>query len=137
MHEKAAVWIDHSQAVIVFTDAGKISTETIESSLEPHTRYQDSTGYQRSDGPHAGAGEKKYEQRFRQHLNRYMDDVIDHLGPFRNLLILGPGEAKLELRDRLNRKSKSRKRIVDLEPCGQLSDARIVATVKEFYRLDN
>ncbi len=39
MHENAAVWIDHSQAVIVFTDAGKISTETIESSLEPHTRY--------------------------------------------------------------------------------------------------
>ncbi len=76
MHETTAVWIDHSQAVIVFADAGKFSTETIESSLEPHTRYQDSTGYLRSDGPHAGAGEKKYERRFRQHLNRYMDDVI-------------------------------------------------------------
>ncbi|MBK6315021.1 MAG: hypothetical protein IPF53_12080 [Blastocatellia bacterium] len=136
MHENAAVWIDHSQAVIVFTDAGKISTETIESSLEPHTRYQDSTGYPRPDGPHAGAGEKKYERRFRQHVSRYMDDVIDHLGAFRNLLILGPGEAKLELRDRLSRKSKSLRRIVDLEPCDQLSEGKIVAMVKEHYGID-
>lgn len=133
MHDRAGVWIDHSQAVIVFADAGRMSTDLVESYIEPHSRYQDSTGYPRADGPHAGSGEKKYEQRYRAHVRRYMDEVIDHLGPFHNLIIFGPGEAKLELRERLARRSRAKNRVVDVEPCERLSEAKVVDRVREYY----
>ena len=50
-----------------------------------------------------GGGEKKYEERHDQHLDRYYDEVISQLGQPEALLIFGPGEAKLQLKERLSR----------------------------------
>jgi hypothetical protein len=52
------------------------------------------------------------------------------------LLIFGPGEAKLELKDRLSRSKALSERIVDIETADKLTDPKIVARVKEHFRID-
>ena len=90
-------------------------------------------GYPTPDGPQDGRGEKKYEERYGQHLDRYYDDVISQLGQPESLLIFGPGEAKLQLRERLSRSKSLSERVEEIETTDKLTDAQIVAKVSEHF----
>jgi hypothetical protein len=89
MSHKVGIWIDHKKAVIVSVSGDRVTAKTLESDVGPHTRYS---------GPEDGGGEKKYEERHGQHLDRYYDEVISQLGQPEAVLILGPGEAKCNSR---------------------------------------
>ena len=52
------------------------------------------------------------------------------------VLIFGPGEAKLELKERLSRSAALAERIVGIETTDKLTDPQIVAKVKEHYGID-
>ena len=127
MKHGVGIWIDHKKAVIVSASEGRITTRTMESGVEAHPRY---------GGQQDGGGEKKYEERHGQQLDRYYDEVIDQLGQPEGLLIFGPGEAKLELKERLSRSRTSSERPVDVETADKLTDPQIVAKVKEHFEID-
>jgi len=127
MNHKVGIWIDHKKAVIVSASGDRVTAETLESDVGPHTRYS---------GPQEGGGEKKYGDRHRQHLDRYYDEVIGHLGQPEAVLIFGPGEAKLQLKERLSRSETLAKRIVGIETTDKLTDPRIVARVKGHFGID-
>ena len=135
MDNKAGIWIDHRKAVIVFVSGGQVTATTVESDVGAHARYSGRAGYPTPDGPQAGGGEKKYEERYGQHLDRYYDDVIKQLGQPESVLIFGPGEAKLELKERLSRSKSLFERVEEIETTDKLTDAQIVAKVKEHYGL--
>jgi hypothetical protein len=113
--------------VIVFASADHVTAKTLESDVGSHGRYS---------GPPDGGGEKKYEDRHGQRLDRYYDEVISHLGQPDALLIFGPGEAKLQLKERLSRSKALAERIVGIETTDKLTDPQIVAKVKEHYGID-
>src|SRR6185436_16691247 len=94
MSQDVGVWIDHKKAVIVSIAAGEVTTRTLESDVGSHPHYS---------GAQEGGGEKKYEERHNQDLARYFDDVIGQLGKPDAVLLFGPGEAKLQLKERLGR----------------------------------
>ena len=124
MSHEVGIWIDHKKAVVVTISAGHVSTKTLMSDVGPHTRYS---------GSQEGGGEKKYEERHSQVLDRYYDDVISQVGEPDALLLFGPGEAKLQLKDRFGRSKMLSERIVAVESADQLTDPQIVAKVKEHY----
>jgi len=126
MSQHVGIWIDHSRAVIASSSAGQVTTRTLKSDVEGHPHYA---------GQQDGGGEKKYEERHRAHLDRYYDDVIDQLGTPDALLILGPGEAKLELQERLRRSKTLAALPVSVEAADKLTDAQIVAKVKHHFQL--
>ena len=127
MNHKVGVWIDHKRAVIVSLAAGRVTSDTLESGVAAHPHYS---------GQQDGGGEKKYEERHGQHLDRYYDEVIGRLGQPDGLLILGPGEAKLELKERLSRSRAPSGPTIDIETADKLTDPQIVAKVKEHFRIE-
>ena len=127
MNRHVGIWIDHARAVIVSASDGRVTTDTLESGVEGHPRYA---------GQQDGGGEKKYEERFAQHLDRYYDEVISRLGQPEALLILGPGEAKLELKARIGRSKPLSERPVDIETSDKLTDPQLVARVKTHFGID-
>jgi hypothetical protein len=52
------------------------------------------------------------------------------------VLLFGPGEAKLQLKERLSRSKALAERIVGIETTDKLTDPQIVAKVKEHYGID-
>ena len=124
MNRMAGVWIDHKKAVIVSASEGHVTTKTVDSDVAAHPHF---------GGQQDGGGEKKYEERHRQRLDRYYDEVIAHLGEPEALLIFGPGEAKLELKERLGRSGGPSQPDVEIETADKLTDAQIVAKVKEHF----
>lgn len=123
MSQDVGVWIDHKRAVIVSIAAGQVTTRTLESDVGGHPRY---SGFQ-------SGGEKKYEERHNQDLDRYYDDVIGQLGKPDALLLFGPGEAKLQLKERLGHSRELPESVVAVESTDKLTDPQIVAKVKEHY----
>ena len=119
MNDKVGIWIDHKKAVIVSTSADRVTTKILGSEVGPHARFSDRAGYPTSDGPKDGRGEKKYEERYGQQLDRYYDEVISLLGQPEAILIFGPGEAKLQLKERLSRSKALSEHIVGIETNGQ------------------
>ena len=124
MSTNVGVWIDHKKAVIVFIAAGEVTTRTLTSDIGAHPHYS---------GSQEGGGEKKYEQRHNQDLDRYYDDVIGQLGKPDALLLFGPGKAKLQLRERLGRSNVLSESTVAVETADKLTDPQIVAKVKGHY----
>jgi hypothetical protein len=127
MNDKVGIWIDHKRAVIVFVSAGRVTTQTLESEVGSHPRYSSQQD---------GRGERKYEERHKERLDQYYNEVISQLGQPEALLIFGPGEAKLELKERLSRSKTLSGRTVDIETADKLTDPQIVAKVKEHFRID-
>jgi hypothetical protein len=136
MNDKTGVWIDHRKAVIVSASADRVTAKTLESNVGPHSRYSGRAGSPMPEGPQDEGGEKKYEERYAERLDRYYDEVISQLGRPEALLILGPGEAKLQLKERLQRSKALSECVVNIETTDKLTDAQIVAKVKEHYGIE-
>ena len=127
MSHDVGVWIDHKKAVVVSISAGQVTTKTLESDVEPHPHYS---------GSQESGGEKKYEERHNLRLDHYYDEVISQLGQPDALLLFGPGEAKLQLKERLSRSKALLDRLVGIETTDKMTDPQIIAKVKEHYGID-
>ena len=127
MKHKVGIWIDRKKAVIVSASSDRVTAKTLESDVGSHPRYS---------GPQDAGGEKNYEERHGQHLDQYYDEVISQLGQPEAVLIFGPGEAKLQLKERLSRSRAVSEHIVGIETTDKLTDPQIVAKVKEHFGID-
>jgi len=85
--------------------------------------------------PHGQSGMSVRADNARQreltgHLNSYYDEVISSLRNAEAILIMGPGEAKGELKKRIERNNLNG-RIVDVETVDKMTDPQIVAKARE------
>ena len=143
MNPKVGIWIDHEKAVIVTASLEGVTVKTLESEAGPHARYSARSAYPNADGPQtatgeekSGRGEKKYGNRYNEQLQRYYDKVIRQIGHPLALFIFGPGEAKLQLQERLGHSKVLSEHLVDVDTTDKLTDPQIVAKVKEHYGVD-
>lgn len=131
MAMQIGVWIDHSSARIV--EAGKDALTVVPSDVPAHTRFTGGGGYPGGQSSQRGGSERRSEERNRNALDRYLDRVIAALGHAEAVLILGPGEAKQQLADRLERASRRPTPALTLETTDKLTDAQIVAKVTTHF----
>jgi hypothetical protein len=136
MKREAGVWIDHRKAVIV-SIAGEVETmEVIRSDVERHDRPSGGSRGSRSKtryGPQDVLAQDKGERRFAGHLSGYYDTVISCIRDADSILICGPGEAKGELKKRLEREERGG-RIVGIETVDKMTDRQIAAKVRLRFR---
>ena len=124
MKKRAGLWIDHRKAVIVIvTDEGEEIKE-IASNIEKHIRF---TGWTASE---VGSTEDMRDREFGNHLNSYYDRVIAVLRDADSIQIFGPGEAKGELRKRLEHEG-VKGHVLAVETADKMTDRQIAAKVRE------
>ena len=132
MRTRAGLWIDHKKAIVVaVTDKGE-EIALVVSKVERHPQRS-------GDSPRAGRYEsqKVPADDIRQrvltgHLNIYYEAVIACLRDAEFILIFGPGEAKGELKKRLE-KSKLGGRIAGVETVERMTDRQIAAKVRQYF----
>lgn len=113
------VWIDQAKAVLAVPGGG---VTTIHSHVDAHPHWA---------GAQDGGGEKRFEARHAEQMNRFFDEVIGHLGAAQSLFLFGPGEAKFGLRNRLEHVKALEHVKVRVEPSDRITDAQIAAKVRE------
>ncbi len=132
---RGGIWIDHRKAVIVgLTEHGAL-TEEIQSNVQKHAQRG-------GDSPLKGAFEARQvpaddrrQYALTGELNGYYDAVIAAIGAFGRVLILGPGEAKLELHARLMHRNLG-DRIAAVETEDKMSAPQIVAKVRSYFGVE-
>ena len=129
----AGLWIDHRKSVISrISDKGE-ETRVIESNVEKHAGRTDgvrsTTPYESQKVP----ADDIREREFTAHLHTYYDEVIGAIKDAESILIFGPGEAKGELKSRLERDHLGA-RIVAVETVDKMTDHQIAAKVREYYQ---
>jgi stalled ribosome rescue protein Dom34 len=128
MKTQAGLWIDHRKAVIVIDSGDGEVSKVIESNVERHVRYSGGTGG--SHGSREGTGEDTRERHFEGQLKSYYDEVIESIRDAETILIFGPGEAKGELKARLEHDGLGA-RITGVETADKMTDRQIAAKVRE------
>jgi hypothetical protein len=132
MKTKVGLWIDHRKAVIVVvTDKGE-ETKLIISRVEKQLRR---SGGSPLKGPHKAQqvpADDSREREFTGHLNIYYDAVIACIRDAEAILIFGPGEAKGELKKRLESRKLSG-RIIGIETVDKMTDRQIAAKVRQRF----
>ena len=122
MKSAVGLWIDHKKAVIVLLTGATEEIKQISAELNKPNNHSGST--MRADD---------LEQReLTQHLNKYYDEVITALQKAEAVLLMGPGEAKGELKKRLEKTHPNSSEIV-VETTDKLTDPQIVAKVREHF----
>jgi hypothetical protein len=129
----AGLWIDHRKSVIAtISDKGE-KTWVIESNVEKHAGRTDgvrsTTPYEAQKVP----ADDSRERDFTGHLHVYYDEVIGAIKHADSILIFGPGEAKGELKGRLERDHLGA-RIVAVETVDKMTDHQIAAKVREYFQ---
>jgi hypothetical protein len=101
MKTNMGLWIDHRKAVIVAVSGKGEETSVIESNAEKQPGRFDgersTTPYESQKVPADGRQDIKFADK----LNIYYDEVISVLRDAESILLFGPGEAKGELKKRL------------------------------------
>ena len=124
MRRKVGLWIDHKKAVIFSLSDEGAEIKRITSELEKDVRF--------SGGVHKESAEKHKDNRLTVYLNKYYDEVLSYIRNAESILIFGPGEAKVELKKRLE-SMKLHKRIVGFKTVDKMTDNQIVAKVRQRF----
>jgi hypothetical protein len=132
MKKRVGLWIDHKKAIVVaLTDKGE-ETGLVISQAEKQPRR---SGASRSAGPFESqrvAADDIRQRVLTGHLNLYYDAVIACIRDAGAILIFGPGEAKGELKKRLERDGLGG-RIAAVETVDKLTDRQIAAKVRTYF----
>ena len=125
------LWIDHRKAVIAIVSAEGEETMEIRSNVEKQpgrlAGVRSTTHY----GQQAPADDS-HEKEFTGHLNNYYDEVIAAIRDAESILIFGPGEAKGELKKRLEKDNLGR-HIIAVETVDKMTDRQVAAKVREYF----
>ncbi|KPJ79143.1 MAG: hypothetical protein AMJ54_00330 [Deltaproteobacteria bacterium SG8_13] len=141
MKRYIGVWVDHRKAYVVRLlrpdqeyEKGleKETIKQITSDIDRRTRLSGGSRTGKTPwGPQEVAVDSKIEDRQKHRLKNYYDKIIEKLKDADKILIMGPGEAKHELRKQIDKTMNNLKgRIVDLETRDKMTERQIAAHVR-------
>ena len=132
MKKEVGLWIDHRQAVIVTLQDKEEDIQRIESKVEKRVRFSGASHGSVETAPYDDYAEDKRDRRINDQITRYYDEIIALLRDANNVLIMGPGPAKVEFQKYLD-KQKLGQAIIGVEAVDKLTDAQIAAKVRRCF----
>jgi hypothetical protein len=132
MKSKVGLWIDHRKAIVVaMTDKGERNA-LIVSNTESQPRRSGDSRLKGPYEPRQVPADDIRQRAYTGHINRYYDAIIAAIGDAEAVLIFGPGEAKNELKKRLDRKNMG-ERIAAVETSDKMTSRQITAKVRKHF----
>lgn len=132
MSMNIGLWIDHKKAIVMFITENGEETKIIISNVERQRRRTGSS-------PLKGAVERvkfsndiNEKRNYMLHLATYYDSVIACVQNAESILILGHGEAKNELKSRMDEKKLGEK-IKAVETIGFITSNNLKKRIRDFF----
>jgi hypothetical protein len=130
MRREVGLWIDLHKTVIVTVIDEHEEIREIRSNDNKHMK----PAMMKSKGLEENSEIKNYDAKKQKenHFSGYYDGIVSMLRNADLIWIFGPGEAKTELKKRLDRADLGG-RIVSVEAVNKMTDRQIVAKVRQHY----
>lgn len=125
MPRRVAIWMDHREAILItFHNEEVTGEQELFSEVGPHTHG-------------GGWAQHRIEAHRQELLKHYYEEVIQHLGPVDEILILGPGQAKHELHQSIDHHKGLRGKVVDVRSASRLTEQEVIAEAEQFFNLES
>ncbi len=132
MRTKVGLWVDHRKAIVVtVTEKGEEINKII-SEVEKQPRRSGDSPLKGAYESHQVPSDDSRQRNFTGQLNIYYDAVIASIRDAESILIFGPGEAKDELKERLERNNLGGS-IVGIETVDKMTDHQIAAKIRHHF----
>ena len=132
MKKEVGLWIDHRKTVFVTIENEVEVTREIRSNMEKHVRFANGSSSKGPNNLQGSTAEDIRDRQFGDHLGSYYEGIISFIRYADSIWIFGPGEAKVELENRLKREDLGG-RIVGVETADKMTDHQIAAKVRDHY----
>jgi hypothetical protein len=132
MNTELGVWIDHRKAVVVTMTGEGTTVKEVLSEVEKQPRRSGDSPLKGSYEAVQMPADDRLQSTLTEHLNIYYDAVTDCLGDTASIFICGPGEAKHELKHRIEQKHLGG-HIVGIETVDRLTNPQITAKVRQHF----
>jgi len=132
MRTRVGVWIDHRKAVVVAVTEKGEEIGLIISKVEKQLRRSGDSPLKGSHESQQVPADDSRQRKFTGDLNIYYDAVIACVRDAESILIFGPGEAKGELRTRLE-KNNLGGHVAAIETVDKMTDRQIAAKVRQHF----
>jgi len=129
---EVGLWIDHRKAVIVTIENEVEVIREIRSNLEKQVRFSTGTRAKSPNDPKGSIAEDMRDRQFTGRLGNYYDGIISFIRGAEAIWIFGPGEAKVEFKNRLIREGLE-ELIVGVDTVDKMTDNQISAKVREHF----
>jgi hypothetical protein len=131
MDRNVGLWIDHRQAYAIWCANGKV--DVILSHIEPPAHFSGGTQLGGKLNQ-KGDVELHHNDRFRQQLNKYYQQVMSVLKNADSIIIMGPGPAKVEFEKAMRKNKDLHKRILKVETADKMTENQMIAYVRNLYQ---
>ena len=132
MKKEVALWIDHRKAVVVTFEDRTEKIQEITSDIESHLQSSNNPDSGDQNSSHQSATEDVRDRHYGDHLESYYDRVISFIQTAESIWIFGPGEAKVELENRLKVKNLGA-RIVGIATVDKMTYAQISSKARGYF----
>jgi hypothetical protein len=132
MKANVGLWIDHKKAIVIAVTAEGDQVKLVISKAQKQVRRSGDSPMKGYYEPHSVPADNSSQRVLTEHRNIYYDAVIACLREADAILIFGPGEAKGELKKRLEKHNLAG-RIAAVETVDKMSGPQIAAKVREFF----
>lgn len=134
MPKRIGIWIDHAKTHLVILENGTTpEVLTIESDVE-HRHKATPAGGPALPGQLHSAPIKRYEHRREQEKRRYYEQIASAVRFADSLVVMGPGLAKRELVNQLQKHKCLAGRVLAIQPADKkLTKAQLVAKVRAAF----
>ena len=122
------VWIDHTQAIFVrmATSAGEPEISSLRSEAQLGGRSSSA-----APGESKEQADSRVAKRRRQQLRDFYARVIEAVADAPRIVVLGPGTAKLELRQQIEESPEVARRLEQVRPCERVAQRQLIERVRE------
>ena len=136
------IWVDRKKAVIVtikrpeqkYEEDGKFTINQVRSDVERKVRLAGGSRTRNTPwGPQEVAVDSKIEARQKQQLKKFYQRIIEIIKDADKIMIMGPGEAKLELKKEVEKAKTRIPEIVGVYTSDKMTDNQIAAKVKSYF----
>jgi len=129
MDKQIGVWVDHRKAVIVTLWEEKETVQVVHSEIETTGRP---SGVETQYGGQDMFSDDSLQRHSSVHLKKYYNDIAAYVKNADSIMLMGPGEAKVELHKSLERHMMGEK-IVEVLPADKMTEREITLKVRDYY----
>jgi stalled ribosome rescue protein Dom34 len=133
MDKRFGIWIDHRKAVIVRIEGKEEEILEIKSNIEKRVRLSGGSRSSTPYGPQDTVSEGQKDRKYLNHLEQYYDKIALAIKGAEALIILGPGEAKMEFKKYLEKSKELGPQIEQVETADKMTDRQIAAKVRKYF----
>ncbi len=129
MHTLYGIWIDHSRACIVRSNVIGDNMTVTELSSDVDTHASGNGEH------HTITNENRHKEKVHNQMHAFCKEVVKHLADADEIAVFGPGTAKNEFKNELEKHKAIFEKLVSVETSDKLTEAEIKAHVKKIFML--